>query len=105
MALAKLPGLLPPSLPFLTTPSIDLGVVVFAIGLAIVAVVMLAGWPIARLLRTARMPRGAAAKPRRLVYRALVVGQVAVTVALSVAGGLLGAVVDDYHSTASGLRD
>lgn len=90
MALSTLPGLLPPSLPFLTTPSVDTGVVLFAIVLASVAVVMIAGWPVARLLRTARMPRGTAAAPRRLVYRALVVGQVAVTVALAVAGGLLG---------------
>jgi predicted permease len=89
-ALARLPGLLPPSLPFLTTPSVDLGVAAFAIGLALVAMVMLAGWPVARLVRTARMPRGMAARPRGPVYRALVVAQVAVTVALAVAGGLLG---------------
>jgi predicted permease len=90
VALATLPGLLPPTLPFLTTPSIDLGVAAFAVGLALVAVVMLAGWPIARLVGAARMPRGVAARPRGLVYRALVVAQVAVTVALAVAGALLG---------------
>ena len=89
-ALARLPGLLPPTLPFLTTPSIDLGVAAFAVGLALVAVVMLAGWPIARLIGSAWMPRGVAARPRGLVYRALVVAQVAVTVALAVAGALLG---------------
>ncbi len=89
-ALARLPGLLPPTLPFLTTPSIDLGVAAFAVGLALVAVVMLAGWPIARLIGAARMPRGVAVRPRGLVYRALVVAQVAVTVALAVAGALLG---------------
>ena len=89
-ALAVLPGLLPPTLPFLTIPSVDLGVVAFAVGLAAIAVVMLAGWPIARLVGAALMPRGVAARPRGLVYRALVVAQVAVTVALAVAGGLLG---------------
>ena len=89
-ALATLPALLPPTLPFLTPPSIDLGVAAFAVGLALVAVVMLAGWPIARLIGTARMPRGVAARPRGLVYRTLVVSQVAVTVALAVAGALLG---------------
>ena len=51
---------------------------------------ILTGWPIVRLITAAPSPRGVAvAPPRSLVYRALVVSQVAITVALVAAAGLL----------------
>src|SRR6185503_19356290 len=48
------------------------------------------GWPIARLIMSAPSPRGVAARPRTAVYRVLVISQVAITVALVAAAGLLG---------------
>ena len=88
-ALAIVPGLLPPSIPFLTVPSVDIPLVAFAAGLALVAAALLAGWPIVRLMTAAPSPRGIAPPPRQAVYRVLVVSQVAVTVALAAAAGLL----------------
>src|SRR6185436_4577725 len=44
---------------------------------------------IVRLITAAPSPRGAVAPPRSLVYRALVVTQLAITVALVAAAGLL----------------
>ena len=89
VALKVIPRFLPPSIPFLTRPSVDLPVAAFAIILAFVASAILTGWPIVRLITAAPSPRGAVAPPRSLVYRALVVSQLAITVALVAAAGLL----------------
>jgi predicted permease len=88
-ALAVVPALLPPSIPFLTMPRVDLGVVLFAAALAIVASLMLTGWPILRLIMSPPSPRGMVARPRPLVYRVLVISQLAMTVALVSTAGLL----------------
>src|SRR5262249_38862535 len=50
----------------------------------------LTGWPILRLITVAPSPRGTALPPRRVIYRGLVVSQVAIAVALVAAAGLLG---------------
>jgi predicted permease len=89
-ALGAVPRLLPPSIPFLTLPTVDLPVAAFAIVVAFCASAILTGWPIARLITAAPSPRGAVAPPRSFVYRALVVSQLAITVALAAAAGLLG---------------
>ena len=89
IALAAVPRLLPPSIPFLTLPTVDLPVAAFAIVLALVASAILTGWPILRLITAAPSPRGTVAPSRSLIYRALVVSQVAITVALVAAAGLL----------------
>ena len=89
VALATVPSMLPPTIPFLTMPVMDLRVAAFAAGLALLATLMLTGWPIARLITAAPTPRGMAIGPRPLVYRVLVVSQIAVTVALAAAAGLL----------------
>ena len=88
-ALAALPGLLPSSIPFLTAPALDLQVTAFAIALAAIASLMLTAWPVTRLVLAAPAPRGVSAGPRGLVYRVLVVSQIAVTVALAASAGLL----------------
>jgi predicted permease len=88
-ALTTLPSLLPPSIPFLTTPELDLQVAAFAMALSLLATIVLTAWPVARVILTAPAPRDVSAGPRGLVYRTLVVAQIAVTVALSVAAGLL----------------
>jgi predicted permease len=89
VALAVAPGALPASIPFLTVPSLDLRLTAFAFGLALVATVLVAGWPIARLIMAAPAPRGVAPPARQAVYRVLVVSQVAITMALAAAAGLL----------------
>jgi predicted permease len=89
IALTAVPRLLPPSIPFLTLPAVDIPVAAFAVVIALVASAILAGWPLMRLITAAPSPRGAVAPPRSLVYRALVVSQVAITVALVAAAGLL----------------
>lgn len=89
IALTTLPSLLPPSIPFLTAPGLDLPVVAFAVLLSVIASVVLTAWPIARLILTAPAPRGVSSAPRGWVYRGLVVSQIAITVALTVAAALL----------------
>jgi predicted permease len=89
VALATLPALLPPTIPFLTAPALDLQVAGFAMTLSALATIVLTAWPVARVILTAPAPRGVSAGPRGLVYRGLVVSQIAVTVALAVAAALL----------------
>ena len=76
-------------MPFLTIPVIDAPLVAFAILLATVSSAVLTGWPIVRLITAAPTPRGAVPPSRSRVYRALVVSQVAVTVALVAMAALL----------------
>jgi putative ABC transport system permease protein len=90
VAIVGIPRWLPPAIPLLTPPAIDVPVAAFAIVLAVVASAMLTGWPIVRLMAAAPSPRGATAAPRPTVYRVLVISQVAITVALVAAAGLLG---------------
>ena len=90
LVMADIPRWLPPSIPLLTAPTIDVPVAAFAIVLAVVAGVMLTVWPIVRLIGGAPSPRGTTPPPRAAVYRVLVVSQVAITVALVAAAGLLG---------------
>ena len=89
IALTAVPRLLPPSVPFLTLPTVDLPIAGFASLLAVVASAILTGWPIVRLITASPSPRGAVAPPRSPVYRVLVVCQVAITVAVVAAAGLL----------------
>ncbi len=89
VALARLPSLLPPTLPFMTPPALDIQVALFGAALAAVAGVLLTAWPIARLLIAAPAPRGVAAPARSTVYRTLVVSQIALTVALAFSAGVL----------------
>jgi putative ABC transport system permease protein len=89
VALATLPSLLPPTLPFMTPPALDIQVALFGVALAAVAGMLLTAWPIARLLIAAPAPRGVAAPARSTVYRTLIVSQIATTVALAFSAGVL----------------
>ena len=89
VVLSAVPRLLPPSIPLLTLPAMDFPAAAFAIVLAVLASTILTGWPIVRLIAGAPTPRGAVAPPRNLVYRMLVVSQLAITVALVSCAGLL----------------
>ncbi len=87
--LAVLPERLPPSLPFLTPAALDFRVALVTVVLAIGAGLAVAAWPIGHLLRSGPTPRGIAAGARGGVFRALVVAQVAVTIALLASAALL----------------
>jgi putative ABC transport system permease protein len=89
MALVRLPELLPPSVPFLTAAALDLRVVAFAIVLALLASLTLMVWPVLQLLTSSPAPRGTTTRPRRVVYRTLVVAQIAVSVGLVAVAALL----------------
>ena len=89
LALSRVPSVLPPSFPFLTTPAIDARVAAFTVGLALLACLVMAAVPMVRVV-FAGSPRGVAARPRTTVYRVLVVSQMAAAFALVVAASLLG---------------
>lgn len=89
-ALVRLPAQLPPTIPLLATPAVDLQAVAFAAGLGLLAVALVSGWPVMRLLVSAPSPRGSVPRSRARVYAALVVIQIAIAVAMTSAAGLLG---------------
>ena len=88
-ALAWIPGQLPGSMPFVTTPALDLTSAIFACLVAAGATLALSAWPVARLRLVSPVPRGASAGGRTSVYRGLVAAQVAIGVALAVPAALL----------------
>ena len=90
VALAWIPGQLPPSMPFVTPPRIDGVAALFVCGLALLITTALSAWPAARLWRLSPAPRGAVLPRRGRAYRAVVAAQVAVGVALAVPASLLG---------------
>jgi predicted permease len=75
--------------PFLTPPTLDLRVALFAALLTICAAALVAAWPLAQLRRSGPAPRGVAGESRPRVFRVLLVTQVSVTVALAVSAALL----------------
>ena len=90
VVLIWLPTSLPPTVPFVTAPSLDLRMALAAAAAAVVAGLGLAAWPMARLLRHGPAPRGMTARTRSRAYGGLVTAQLAVTVALVSATAWLG---------------
>ncbi|MGE0040966.1 MAG: ADOP family duplicated permease [Vicinamibacterales bacterium] len=88
-ALASVPALLPPTVPLLTAPVLDWRVAVFGAGAAVACGLLVSAWPVTRVSGRRPAPRGVSSGPRGAIYRALVIAQVAVTVALVAAAGLL----------------
>lgn len=87
LALSRIPAILPPSVPLLTLPSLDGRSLLVATVAAALAVAMLAAWPLARLSGT--LSRGVVPLARTAVFRALVVAQVALAMALVASASLL----------------
>jgi predicted permease len=85
-----LPTRLPSSVPLLTVPALDGQALAFAMILGLLATAIVSAWPIARLLIDPPSPRGTMQAERGVVYRVLVVSQIAIAVALTSAAGLLG---------------
>src|SRR5205085_1284284 len=81
--LARIPALLPASVPLLTPPSIDLETLLYAAAVSMCAALALAAWPLARTAASASpAPRGRPSIARSPVFRSLVVVQVALAVGL-----------------------
>ena len=85
--LARLPELLPPSVPLLTPPSLDVRTVAAATLVAALAAVALAAWPMTRV--RAVLSRGVVPLARTWPFRALVVAQVALAMAVAASAALL----------------
>ncbi|MGE0460875.1 MAG: ADOP family duplicated permease, partial [Vicinamibacterales bacterium] len=90
VALSWIPGQLPASMPFVTSPRLDAPAVVFAGGLAGLVALGLSLWPMARVSGVSLSSRGTTVSGQARVYRWLVVGQVSIGVALAVPASLLG---------------
>ena len=103
LALAAIPSQLPPTVPFLTTPHVDLSAAAVAVVLAIVAALVITVWPIRKLVILAPAPRGIPERPRGTIYRVLVISQVSVAVALIAAAGLLSRSLQSVRSEDPGF--
>jgi putative ABC transport system permease protein len=89
LALTMIPQSLPPHIPFMTTPQLNVRVALFGSAIALIAGIALAAWPIASVLTGRIASRGVAGGGRRSVYRGLVVMQVAAAVGVVTAAALL----------------
>lgn len=103
VALVQIPALLPPSVPLMSLPGVDVQTVLFAAGLGLLSAAMVSAWPVVRLLVSAPSPRGTLPRHRSGVYRGLVVAQVAIAVAMTSAAGLLGRSLQHVEQQAPGF--
>jgi putative ABC transport system permease protein len=100
-ALAKLPGVLPPSVPLLTVPSLDARTVLAATALSTLAALALSAWPLARM--RAVMSRGVVPLARTSAFRGLVVVQVALAMAVVTSAALLQQSLDAIRGRDAGF--
>ena len=104
LALVRIPGMLPPSVPLLTTPTLDLRAILLVAAVSACAAIALAAWPFAcTSASVAPSPRGAAPLGRSVVFRSLVVTQVALAVALVAAAALLQQSLDTVRRQDAGF--
>jgi predicted permease len=101
LALARVAGVLPPSVPLLTLPSLDARTLLSAAAVSACATLALASWPLARM-RTA-MSRGVVPLARTWAFRGLVIGQVALAMAVAAAATLLQQSLDTVRSRDAGF--
>jgi predicted permease len=102
--LARIPSLLPPSVPLLTPPSVDARTLLAAAVVSLFAAVMLAAWSFTRTFATTTpAPRGVAPLARSRTFRALVIAQVAVAMALVSAAALLQQSLDAVRRQRAGF--
>jgi len=101
LALAKLPGALPPSVPLLTLPSLDARTVAAAAAVSAFATLALAAWPIVRMRGV--MSRGVVPLARTVVFRALVVVQVSLALAIAASAALLQQSLDAVRNRDAGF--
>jgi putative ABC transport system permease protein len=90
VVLLKIPKLLPPSVPLLTSPSVNLEIVALMVMMSVGATLALTAWPLAQARSAVSpAPRGNTPLARSFVFRALVVVQIALAMALVAAAALL----------------
>lgn len=89
-ALVQIPRLVPPSVPLLTAPDVDLRTFLVAALVSLLAGGALAAWPLARMGTSLTLPsRGDPSISRSRVFRSLVIAQVALAMALVAVAALL----------------
>jgi predicted permease len=103
VALRWIPMVLPPTVPFLTTPGVDLNISLGAAVATVLASLGFAGWPMRRLFRSGPTPRGVATPARSRMYGVLVAAQIAVTVALVSCAAWLGRSLSSIESRDPGF--
>jgi putative ABC transport system permease protein len=88
--LLRVPKLLPPSVPLLTMPSVNQEIVLLVVVMSVAATLALTAWPLAHArTSTSPAPRGNPPLARSLVFRGLVVAQIALAMALVAVAALL----------------
>ena len=103
-ALAWLPGLLPASVPLLTTSSLGAGGTLLTAAASACAAIALAAWPFVRATgSTAVAPRGNPSIARSAAFRVVVVAQVAIAVALVASAALLQQSLDTVREQDAGF--
>jgi putative ABC transport system permease protein len=104
VALARVPNLLPPSVPLLHPPSLDGRTLLLAGVVSVVAALVLAAWPLARTRAVmSPAPRGTTPLARNVVFRTLVVAQVALAMALVASAALLQQSLDTVRGQNAGF--
>ena len=102
--LVRVPALLPPSVPLLTPPRADWRMVTAVVLMSLCAALALAGWPLARARKSSSSaPRGNALLARSVVFRSLVVSQVAFAIALVAIAALLQQSLDTVRGRDAGF--
>ena len=103
--LLRVPEMLPPSVPLLTQPSVNVEITLLVLVMTLCAAVTLAAWPFAHA-RTAASPapRGSTPLARSPIFRALVVGQVALAMALVAVAALLQQSLDTVRAQDAGFE-
>jgi putative ABC transport system permease protein len=102
--LVRIAQLIPPSVPLLTPPGIDAGTIVLVAGISVCAAIALAAWPFARTRSSAlAAARGNLSLARGVVFRLLVVSQVAIAVALVLPAALLQQSLDAVRGQDAGF--
>jgi predicted permease len=88
--LVRVPDLLPPSVPLLTAPAVDATMLALVATVSLGAAAALAGWPFVRASQSVPIaPRGNTPLSRSIVFRSLVVTQVALAMGLVAVAALL----------------
>jgi predicted permease len=102
--LVRIPGLLPPSVPLLTPTTVDAGATWLVAVISVAAAIAIAAWPFARTRASASpAPRGNTSVARGIVFRTLVVTQVALAMALVALASLLQQSLDTVRGQDAGF--
>jgi predicted permease len=103
-AVVRIPELIPPSVPLLISPAVDATTMLLVGAVSLCAAIGLAAWPFARARSSASpAPRGNVSVARSVVFRSLVVTQVALAMALVALAALLQQSLDTVRGRDAGF--